>query len=129
MWGGTSPYTLAWSNNATDTLINNLHQGTYTVTITDNHNCTKTQQIKLTSEYDFCLDIPNVFTPNGDGVNDKWEIKFIDMYSNPTVLVFDNTGKKLFESSGTYQPWDGTSNGKKVPMGSILLHHRFKNRR
>ncbi len=120
VWGGTSPYTLAWSNNATDTLITNLHQGTYTVTITDNHNCTKIQQIKLTSEYDFCLDIPNVFTPNNDGVNDQWEIKFIEMYSNPTVLVFDNTGKKLFESNGTYKPWDGTSNGSKVPMGSYF---------
>ncbi|MCX7863135.1 MAG: gliding motility-associated C-terminal domain-containing protein [Bacteroidales bacterium] len=116
--GGTAPYSITWSNASTDTLIQNLHQGIYTVTLTDYNYCTKVQQFQLTSEYDFCLDIPNVFTPNGDGINDKWEIKFIEMYSNPIIIVFDNTGKKLFESKGNYIPWDGTSNGKQLPMGS-----------
>ncbi|MEZ4893191.1 MAG: SprB repeat-containing protein [Saprospiraceae bacterium] len=39
--GGSSPYTYAWSNGATTQDINNLSAGTYTVTVTDNHNCTK----------------------------------------------------------------------------------------
>jgi|GEM_PF-953189 gliding motility-associated-like protein len=118
--GGTLPYTVLWSNNQIDTIIQNLHQGTYTVTVTDINFCTETKTIQLTSEYDFCLDIPNVFTPNGDGVNDTWNIKFIDMYSNPTVIVFDNTGKKLYESSGHYTPWDGKINGKPLPLGSYF---------
>ncbi|NSW45895.1 MAG: gliding motility-associated C-terminal domain-containing protein [Bacteroidales bacterium] len=119
-WGGTPPYSLLWSNQKTDTLISNLHLGQYQVTITDNHNCSKVENIQLESIYDFCLDIPNVFTPNADGINDTWEIKFIEMYNNPTVIVFDNSGKKLYENTGVYEPWDGTLNGKKLPMGSYF---------
>lgn len=40
--GGTSPYTYLWSTGATTATINNLNSGTYTVTVTDSHNCTKT---------------------------------------------------------------------------------------
>ncbi|MCC6724628.1 MAG: T9SS type A sorting domain-containing protein [Saprospiraceae bacterium] len=40
--GGTSPYTYLWSTGATTATINNLNSGTYSVTVTDANNCTKT---------------------------------------------------------------------------------------
>ncbi|NJL75447.1 MAG: hypothetical protein HC892_10885 [Saprospiraceae bacterium] len=47
--GGTSPYTYRWSNNATTSVIANLAQQNYTVTITDSKGCTATRAINVTS--------------------------------------------------------------------------------
>lgn len=62
--------------------------------------------------------IPNVFTPNGDGVNDRWEIKYIDSYPGAVVKIFNRYGQAVFESVGYSKPWDGTYNGKQVPAGT-----------
>jgi len=51
--------------------------------------------------------IPNVFTPNGDGINDKFEIKGIELVDNCGLLIFNRWGKKLFESTSYKNDWDG----------------------
>lgn len=60
--------------------------------------------------------IPNTFTPNNDGINDKWAIKYLDAYPNCFVQVFTRTGQRVFESRGIYKAWDGTRNGKPLPF-------------
>ena len=55
-----------------------------------------------------CLFIPSVFTPNGDGFNDNWQIDGIDLYTNPTVKIFNRWGQLVFESvEKPYVSWDG----------------------
>jgi gliding motility-associated-like protein len=63
------------------------------------------------------LDIANTFTPNGDGVNDYWKITGIGSYPDAVIQVFTRYGGKLFESKGYIKPFDGTSNGKQLPIG------------
>ncbi len=63
------------------------------------------------------VDIANAFTPNGDGVNDYWQIKDMDNYPSALVQVFNRYGQKVFESKGYSQPFDGTYNGKQLPVG------------
>lgn len=63
------------------------------------------------------VDIANAFTPNGDGVNDYWKIKGIENYPTALVQVFNRYGQKVFESRGYSQPFDGTFNGKALPVG------------
>jgi subtilisin-like proprotein convertase family protein len=46
--GGNSPYSYFWNNNATTASISSLTAGTYTCTVTDNNNCTKTQSVSIT---------------------------------------------------------------------------------
>ena len=58
---------------------------------------------------DSCLFIPSIFTPNGDGINDTWEIHGIDLYSNVDVQVFNRWGQIVYETEGEYVPWDGVS--------------------
>ncbi len=60
----------------------------------------------------------NLFTPNGDGVNDVFEIANIEKYQNAIVTVFDRWGQSLHKSIGYTKPWDGTNNGRKVPAGT-----------
>jgi len=61
--------------------------------------------------------IPNTFTPNGDGVNDTWNIKYLDSYVNCLVDIFNRYGQKVFSSTGYGTPWDGTYKGARLPVG------------
>ena len=51
--------------------------------------------------------VPNVFTPNDDGINDKFVIKGIDLVPNCQLVVFNRWGNKVFESSSYKNDWDG----------------------
>ena len=59
-------------------------------------------------------------TPNNDGINDIWTPLDIQSYENALVQVFNRWGGIVFESKGGegYQGWDGTSNGKEIPVGT-----------
>jgi len=62
--------------------------------------------------------IPNTFTPNGDGINDTWEIKSLENYPNCTVAIYNRWGEKLYSSVGYPVPWDGTYKGVNLPVGT-----------
>ena len=64
------------------------------------------------------LNIPNVFSPNGDGVNDKWILRSLSEYPGCTVEVFNRYGASVFSSIGYRIPWDGTRNGTQLPVGT-----------
>lgn len=51
--------------------------------------------------------IYNVFTPNGDGFNDYWEIPDLKYYISNEVVVFDRWGRKVFEANNYSNNWDG----------------------
>ncbi len=62
--------------------------------------------------------IPNTFSPNGDGINDTWKIKYLDSYPGSTVDVYNRYGQSVFHSNGYNKEWDGTMNGKSLPIGT-----------
>ncbi|MCW3073603.1 MAG: hypothetical protein JWP69_672 [Flaviaesturariibacter sp.] len=62
--------------------------------------------------------IPNVFTPNGDGINDIWSIPALSAYHNYSVLIFNRYGQQIFQSTRYDKPWDGQMNGKPLPVGT-----------
>ncbi len=63
------------------------------------------------------IDIPNAFTPNGDGKNDYWKINNAQNYPQAIVQIFTRYGQKVFESKGYSVPFDGTYNGTILPSG------------
>ena len=64
------------------------------------------------------LKIPNVFSPNDDGINDFWDITNINTYPQNTVKIFNRYGQLVLTSfSGSYKPWNGKLNGKPLPVG------------
>lgn len=75
---------------------------------------TKTYQVMVTKAT-FATTLPNVFTPNGDGVNDLWILPNIGLYADCTVKIFNRGGQLLFSSVGYGTPWDGTFNGRVLP--------------
>lgn len=69
------------------------------------------------------LDIPNAFSPNGDGINDVWNITGKDYYPDIEVTVYNRWGQAVWKSGRGYPlPWDGKSKGKAVPVDS---YHYF----
>ncbi|HRD52458.1 MAG TPA: gliding motility-associated C-terminal domain-containing protein, partial [Flavobacteriales bacterium] len=62
------------------------------------------------------LFIPEGFSPNGDGVNDRWEIRGIEAYPGSGLQVFNRWGKLVYEADAYASEWDGRSrNGQNLP--------------
>ena len=61
--------------------------------------------------------IPNVFTPDGTGVNDTWSFFGLTGVKQLQVMVFNRWGEKVFESTDINFAWDGHYKGEYVPTG------------
>jgi gliding motility-associated-like protein len=112
-----------WSNGSRWP-INIAHEGDgkIWVKVTNEFNCSASDTITIMS----CilmdrLLIPNAFTPNDDGDNDIWRIGGTQLYPTMDVKVFDRWGRLIFDSRPGYpKPWDGTYNGKLLPMDAFF---------
>jgi gliding motility-associated-like protein len=77
-------------------------------------------EIKRTRTAFSSLVVSNTFTPNGDGVNDKWSVPGLRFYEGARISVFDKVGSRMFYTEIPDQGWDGTFNGKELPIGSYF---------
>ena len=66
------------------------------------------------------LVVNNSFSPNGDGINDSWGVPGIRFYEGARISVYDNVGSRLFYTESPDQGWDGTFNGKQLPVGTYF---------
>lgn len=66
------------------------------------------------------LVVNNSFSPNGDGINDSWGVPGIRFYGGARISVYDNVGSRLFYTESPDQGWDGTFNGKQLPVGTYF---------
>lgn len=73
--------------------------------------------------------VPNAFTPNGDGVNDRWEIQSIGSFPDCLVKIYNRYGKLIYQSRGYQIPWDGTVSGMRAPASTYyyVIDIGFKN--
>ncbi|MBQ0908122.1 T9SS type B sorting domain-containing protein [Flavobacterium sp. F-328] len=89
--------------------FSSLSAGKYVAYVRDIENCT------IDSRQFIVLDYPKFFTPNGDGFNDTWSIKNLDLYPKANLSIFDRYGKLLREVSGINATWNGIYNGQLLP--------------
>lgn len=90
--------------------------GVFVLTATGDGNCTASDTISVKILRP--ITIPNAFSPNGDGVNDTWGIPNLADYPNAVVEVFNRYGQPVYRSFGYTKAWDGTLNGKELPVGT-----------
>jgi gliding motility-associated-like protein len=97
--------------------------GTYTVTLfVVKGTCLDTVQKVIKVELPSKLEVPNVFTPNGDGSNDVFFLKVANV-AEINAIIFDRWGNKVYESNSTTGniEWDGKSSaGKELPAGTYF---------
>ena len=89
----------------------------YYVEATDNIGCKGIDSI-----YVVVGAVPyDAITPNGDGINDEWEILDIDRYPNAEIQIFNRWGSLIFSSSGANynnNKWQGNFENKELPVGT-----------
>jgi len=116
--GGRPDYQFQWAHGDNLNPAKNLAVGVYPVTIFDLTGCALDTVINVGFEENPCLDIPNAFTPNGDGTNDVWRIRDLNIYPDAVLFIFNQWGTKLYEMRPGQAWWDGTYNGKPLPSAT-----------
>lgn len=106
-----------WSDGFPDLVRPVTLEGTYILSVVDSCGQMATDSIHLATRY--CgpchLDIPNLFTPNGDGVNDVFRlVKDCDVLI--TMKIYDRWGQVVFEQTSNDPMWDGIARGEPQPM-------------
>ncbi|TDT47228.1 gliding motility-associated-like protein [Maribacter spongiicola] len=91
-----------------DAVFMNVPPGLNTVIINDKNGCGITDPIEF-----LVVGYPKFFTPNGDGINDDWNVEGIETLNNPVVYIFDRYGK-LLKQLGANDSWDGNYNGQQM---------------
>jgi len=89
---------------------------TYFVTVTSPNGCTAIDSVIITVIPN--IKFPDGISPNGDGKNDVWIIDFIEEYPDNVVEIYNRWGELLFHADGYQQDWDGTYEGKELPIGT-----------
>ncbi|MEQ9188071.1 MAG: gliding motility-associated C-terminal domain-containing protein [Cryomorphaceae bacterium] len=64
------------------------------------------------------VELPSAFSPNGDGLNDKFSVQFEDDLVDFNIKIFDRWGQLIYESRDQYFEWDGLMEGKVSPLTS-----------
>jgi gliding motility-associated-like protein len=77
-------------------------------------------EIKRTRPDFDALSVPNTITPNTDGFNDTWGVPGIRFYEGARISVYDKGGSRLFYTENPDVRWDGTFEGKEMPVGSYF---------
>ena len=135
--GNTISGTYASPANFSETLFNNdnkMHKVVYrfkpTIVTDDRVQSCEGREVKITVWInpgfrcrEAYLEIPNAFSPNGDGINDVWNIIGKEAYPEIEVTVYNRWGQAIWKSFRGYPvPWDGRSKGKAMPVDS---YHYF----
>ena len=99
-----------WSANDTYTNIPFMQ---HTAWVRDEVGCQGSALFVVTAPE---IAIPEFFSPEGDGVNDEWDLSHIfDIYDQAEVTIYDRFGKELITFKGDVGSWDGTYNGHPMP--------------
>lgn len=110
--GGVTPYEYSMTGYVwqASNQFNNLQPGIHTIYVRSAEGCIVTQQLAI-------FRIPTMFTPNGDGINDTWNIPGLEIYEGSNVVIYDRTGRLVYEAElNSNVIWNGYfKNGQKAP--------------
>ncbi len=117
-----NPITFHWQDGSTQPQYTVTQAGVYSLQASNDCG-TSFDEIRITTAS--CrLELPASFTPNSDGINDVFRLKYPQAIKQYHMVIFNRFGKKIFESTDPYKGWDGTC--KSVPQDTgtyiCILH-------
>ena len=99
---------------------------TYSLTIRDNNSCTSTDNAVITV-LPYCVKVMEAFTPNGDGINDKWLVTTSGACTSQIIVnVFNRYGALVYNNENYQNDWNGTYKGKPVPDGTYYYVIKYR---
>ncbi len=130
--GGVNVVSINWTPNSNITgattynpVVKPSATTTYTLTVVDNNNCTNSDNTVVTV-LPYCVSVKDAFTPNGDGVNDKWIItNGTSCIQQIKVEVYNRYGGLVYKNDNYNNNWDGTYSGKTVADGTYYYKIRY----
>jgi gliding motility-associated-like protein len=119
--GGSAPYAYIWSSNPEVNVpyLSGMPNGNYMVWVKDANGCVDSLLTPIL--YDDCCKpfIPDAFTPNGDGLNDIFRIRFKGDMKLINLSIYNRFGQRVYSSQYIDQGWDGTYNGVPQDLGTF----------
>lgn len=121
-----APYVSSGGNTYTP-LVNPPATSVFTLTVTDANSCTSTANTTVTV-LPYCVKPMGAFTPNGDGINDKWltTISGGGCTTKVTVVVYNRYGHTVYSNENYQNDWDGTYKGEKLPDGTYYYYVTYQ---
>jgi gliding motility-associated-like protein len=117
---GNYEFSLDGSYFQDNPLFTGIAPGNYLAYARDKNGC------GISASYSvYVLDYPRFFTPNGDGFNDVWKIKNLDLFPKAVITIFNRYGKLLKELNTINPSWNGKYNGIEIPSDEYWFHLNF----
>ncbi len=118
---GDFEYQLDNDNPQNSSVFNAVFPGEHTITVTDLNDCGSDMAEIVV------VGFPKFFTPNADGVNDKWHVSGISVLENPIITIYDRYGKLLYQLNENSSGWDGLLNGALLPEADYWFKLTYTN--
>ncbi|NNV56222.1 T9SS type B sorting domain-containing protein [Limnovirga soli] len=110
--------TYIWQDGSVLPQLTIKDTGYYYVTATN--KCGSTTDDILIKTGACILQMPTAFTPNGDGLNDIFRVKYPEFIKTFHLVVFNRWGQQIFETTNPRNGWDGNLKGVKMDMGTYV---------
>lgn len=125
--GGTGSDSVVWADGFLGTYHTGLDSGYHSFTIYD--SLMNDTTISVYIEPLVCsMAAPESFSPNGDGINDFWNVSNTAYYEEYYIQVFSRWGQKVFDAKNPFEKWDGKSLGVPVPDGTYYYIIEFNDK-
>jgi gliding motility-associated-like protein len=111
-----TPSTWLSSDTTVETKSTPQNDITYMLSVTGEGGCVATAAVFVRVLKG--PEVPNAFSPNRDGINDTWAIKYLSDYPDATIEVYNRYGQVVFRSVGYDKAWDGTYQGNPLAVGT-----------
>jgi len=122
---------LTWFNGSNDSIINFAltDEQLVTLNVVDNNGCSSNDTLLIdlvNCNLDFCFHIPNVFTPNGDGLNEHFEIELCENIDFLSFVIVNRWGNTIRTFDKSDFKWNGiTENGIMVSEGVYFYEMKY----
>ena len=119
---GNGDYVYSLNNGvfSSQNIYSNLSIGEHQIEVKDLNGC------YYKKIYFTIFSYPNFFTPNGDGINDTWNIWALKDQADAEIFIFDRTGKLLKQITPRGAGWDGTYNNIPLPSSDYWFKVNYR---
>ena len=98
----------------------------YLLTMIDENGCEYVQEIKLIIQRKDDIYMPNIFSPNGDNINDEWKAVIGSSLNIESLKIYDRWGSLIHATTGNTASWNGKIKGENAMPGVYVIVLNYK---